>query len=597
MPDVSNAPSLPNAYRPPAGASFAPAPVTPEERTSDAAALERYRACLDATPAILYELCLETGRLLWVSENVTQVGGGSTPPSEIVGERERWLAYVHPDDRAGLEAAMVGARGGGRYDVEFRLRSSGTAQYRWFRSTGTVSGTGDAAGPGRVRGVALMHEEQRRLTLRERTYQELMLGVSRAVGSDEVLVHVVEAARRLLDANRAKIYAADARDGVLRNAAQSGAVAVPVLDVPVDDPDSVIARCFRTGVPELVEDYGGLETALAARLRANETGPLLTVPVRVGGASAAVLVVTRERGERPFTEADVEDAMHLGAQASFALAVARRDATAASDSVARSSFLSVLGHELRTPLNTMEGFLELLALETPGPLTARQHDYVARVRRASAHVLRLAEDLFDLSRAELGQARVTLAGFDAREPLAHAADLVRLRAERAGLVMEVAPADEAVRAHGDADRVRQILVNLLVNAVKFTTAGVVHASVESDGERVRFHVRDTGEGIPRGLQERIFEPFFQARSTQRRTEDAGSGAGLGLAVSRSLARAMGGELSVASDPGTGSTFTLTLPARGEASSDVPGVRGVGVEGSGGTAAGVRHPSAPTIRVV
>jgi signal transduction histidine kinase len=582
MPDVSHAPALPTAYRPPEGVALAPAPTAGplSPAADDAAALERYRACLAATPAILYELCLESGNLLWVSENVTMLGGGSTPASAIVGARERWLPYIHPDDQAGVETAMRSARDGGRYDVEFRLRHS-SGQYRWFRSTGTVSGADDRAGPGRVRGVALMHEEQRRLTLRERTYQELMLGVSRAVGSDEVLVHVVEAARRLLDANRAKLYVADGRDGVLRNAAQSGAVAVPVLDVAFGDGESLIAQCYRTGAPALVDDYGQRETALAARVRANETGPVLAVPVHVGGTPAAVLLVTRERGDRPFTAADVEDATHLGAQASFALASARRDANAASDSAAKSSFLSVLGHELRTPLNTMEGFLELLALETPGPLTARQHDYVARVRRASAHVLRLAEDLFDLSRAELGQARVTLADFDAREPLAHAADLVRLRAERAGLALVVEPADDPVRVHGDADRVRQILVNLLVNAVKFTLSGVVHASVESDGERVRFHVRDTGEGIPRELQERIFEPFFQARTARRRADDAGAGAGLGLAVSRSLARAMGGELSVASDPGTGSTFTLTLPAHA----------------SGGDAGGAGEVNASAVRVV
>src|SRR5689334_23404815 len=110
MPDVSNAPVFPTAYRPPGDASLAAAPEAP---APEATALERYRACLDATPAILYELCLETGRLLWVSENVTKLGGGTTLASQIVGERERWLSYVHPDDRSVIEGAIQGARAGG----------------------------------------------------------------------------------------------------------------------------------------------------------------------------------------------------------------------------------------------------------------------------------------------------------------------------------------------------------------------------------------------------------------------------------------------------------------------------------------------------
>jgi signal transduction histidine kinase len=526
--------------------------------------LERYRACLATAPAVLYELCVRTGALRWVSEHVESLGGHRV--ADVVGPRAHWLALVHPIDRARLEGAMRSALRAGRYDVEFRLRHAGGA-YRWFRALGEIAA--DAVETGCVRGIAVMHEEQHRIGLRERAYRELVLGVSRSLVTAEVLVHVVDAACRLLDADRAKVYVPDVASGSLRNVAQSGAIIVPVIDIPLGDPDSLVARCFRTGCVQRVGDYGELDNPLAVRLRANHTGPVLVVPVFVAETPAAVLVASRFRGCEPFSAAHEEDATHLATQASFALANAHRYDSAVNDSAAKSSFLSVLGHELRTPLNTIEGFLELLALETPGPLNARQRDYVARVRRASGHVVRLAEDLFDLSRAELGQARLSLAEFDPREPLADAVDLVRHRAERAGLALDApSPAGHTraadawgapTLAYADPDRVRQILVNLLVNAVKFTPAGGIAAWIDADEDAVRFRVRDTGAGVAPELQPRIFEPFFQARVADRRSVEDGAGAGLGLALSRSLARAMGGELDVASRVGGGSTFTLTLP--------------------------------------
>ena len=511
--------------------------------------VERYQAALVGTGTVLFELDLRTGALLWVSENAGTLSG--YPMHAFLGEH--WFGYVHPDDKGRLEEALRTVRATRRWDVEFRLRHA-SGVYRWFRSTGALP----SAPVTEARGVATVYEEQHRLSARERTYAELMLALNRSLLSDDVLVHVVETARRLLDSDRAMVWVPDDEEQMLRNVAQSGSLVVPIIEIPVHDPDALVARCFRTGLPECVADYGVLAGDYPARLRPNDAGPVLCVPVLVGGRPAAVLGVSRNHGGPSFTALDREDAAHLATQAGIALANARLYQTAHAANEAKSSFLSTLSHELRTPLSTLDGFVELLALELAGPLTERQRDYVARLRRASGHVLRIVEDLFDLTRIEHGRTRVALAPFDARDTLREAVELLRPRADRAGLALRVDVPDVPVPAYADANRVRQILVNLLANAVKFTVQGEIVATIAQAGGRMRVHVRDTGPGIPHGHQERVFEPFHQL-GTKGGAGDDGAGAGLGLAVSRSLARLMGGDLLLASAPGAGCTFTLDLP--------------------------------------
>jgi signal transduction histidine kinase len=527
-------------------------PVPGDAAGSPATDAHHYRAALAGAPAILFALCLRTGAMRWVSENVQRLSG--RPPSDFVGEREQWLAFVHADDRARLEAAVRDVRAARRWDVEFRLRHA-SGVYRWFRSTGVLPpGT-----PGEVHGVALVYEEQHRLSARERTYAELMLALNRSLVSDDVLVHVVETARRLLDSERAMVWVPDPDEQTLRNVAQSGSLVVPIIEVPVHDPDALVARCFRTGMPECVADYDTIAGDYPARLRPNDAGPVLCVPVLVGGRPAAVLGIARTHGRAPFSALDREDAAHLATQAGIALANARLYQTAHAANEAKTSFLSTLSHELRTPLGTLDGFIELLALELAGPLTDRQRDYVARLQRASAHVLRIVEDLFDLTRIEHGRARVRLAPFDVRDTLRDAAELVRPRADRAGLRLHAELPAHEVLAYADADRVRQILVNLMANAVKFTGRGEIVVGVTVAGARTRVCVRDTGPGIPAALHEKVFEPFYQL-GVKGGAGDDGAGAGLGLAVSRSLARLMAGDLTLESEVGGGCAFTLELPS-------------------------------------
>ena len=224
---------------------------------------------------------------------------------------------------------------------------------------------------------------------------------------------------------------------------------------------------------------------------------------------------------------------------------------------ARDRFMATVSHEMRTPINAVMGYVDLLDLGLAGDLAEPQREYVRRVRRSSRQLLDLVNDVLDLTRAEFGHLEVDLVPVDVAPVVEEAVALLEEQAARKAIRLTVAPsAGAAPPVSADRRRLRQILVNLLANAVKFTDRGLVTLRVEHDADAARFVVEDSGIGINPEQLGRVFDEFFQADSKLTRRHD---GAGLGLSISRRLARLMGGDLSAASEPGRGSTFTLRLP--------------------------------------
>ena len=257
------------------------------------------------------------------------------------------------------------------------------------------------------------------------------------------------------------------------------------------------------------------------------------------------------------------DALREAREAATTARARAEEAAARADqaSRAKSEFLATMSHELRTPLNAIAGYVQLLEMEVHGPVTAAQRDALERVARAQRHLLGLINAVLNSARLEAGQVDYDLRPHEVRELLAAVeplvAPLVAARAQRYACALP--PAHAALRVRADAEKVAQVLLNLVSNAVKFTPeGGAIKVGAEPAGEgRVALHVRDTGIGIPAERQAAIFDPFVQVDAGLTR---AHQGVGLGLAISRGLARGMGGDLTVASVPGAGSTFTLTLPA-------------------------------------
>jgi PAS domain S-box-containing protein len=227
---------------------------------------------------------------------------------------------------------------------------------------------------------------------------------------------------------------------------------------------------------------------------------------------------------------------------------------------AKAEFLANMSHELRTPLNAIAGYADLLLLGVRGPLSEAAQGDVERMRRSGQYLLSLINDILNFAKIEAGQLSYQLGDVPVAAMLADVETLVSPQVSQRGLAYASLQADE-VLARADAEKARQIVLNLVTNAIKFTDpGGRITVSYERDGDAVRIHVADTGRGIPEEQIGRIFDPFVQV--DRHLTADSQQGVGLGLAISRDLARAMGGDLAVRSEEGRGSTFTLTLPAAG-----------------------------------
>ena len=233
---------------------------------------------------------------------------------------------------------------------------------------------------------------------------------------------------------------------------------------------------------------------------------------------------------------------------------ARAEAEAASR--AKSEFLATMSHELRTPLNAIDGYAELLEMEVRGPLTDAQREDIARIRRSQKHLLTLINDVLSFARLESGREEFDVQPVLMDDVLRPLEEMIapQLRAKEIAYAYEPAPV--GTRTLADPDKVRQIVLNLLGNAVKFTDHGRVTLRCQADPLGVHVHVQDTGRGIPASQLDAIFEPFVQVERGLTRQV---SGSGLGLAIARDLARRMRGDLTVRSTLGQGSTFTLTLP--------------------------------------
>jgi two-component system CheB/CheR fusion protein len=324
------------------------------------------------------------------------------------------------------------------------------------------------------------------------------------------------------------------------------------LRVPLDDLEARITRTIETldVYTTTVKDEDGRSWELTIR-------PYQTADRKVDGA---VLVfgdvdASTRRGDRMKEISDARRELLASAEAARATAESARLAAETANE-AKSRFLTSMSHDLRTPLNAIAGYTDLMELGVRGPVSDEQRSDFTRIKRSTRHLLSLINDILNFAKLEAGHVDFRIEEVAVDAIVAEVDEMMTPQFRQKSIAVERVACSALARA--DADRLRQILVNLLTNAAKFTPpGGRVRIACNADDETVSVEVHDTGIGIaPESLQ-RIFEPFVQVdRSLTSVDRD---GVGLGLAISRDLARAMNGELAVESVLGEGSRFLLTLP--------------------------------------
>ena len=398
--------------------------------------------------------------------------------------------------------------------------------------------------------------------------QRLTAALSSALTREDVARVVLDEAMPAFDATAAWVSERVPGTDILETIGVRGLDTASLGDLPHANRESrtATAEVARTGEPRFLSVGGHDEWAAtyadsASFITGHGFGTVAALPLIFGGAAQGAMSFGLPARELP----DDERAAMLAFAGQCALALERarllaneRALRARADEAnrAKSEFLATMSHELRTPLNAIGGYSELIELGIHGPVTPEQVHALERIRRSQRHLLGLINDVLNFARIDTGHLELEMSAVPMHETLAALEALVAPQVRGRQLRYVYEPCDAAITAHADAEKVRQILLNLLSNGIKFTDpGGRITVSCAASEDLVRVAVADSGRGIPPDKLERIFEPFVQLDAGPTRAHE---GTGLGLAISRDLARAMQGELTVESRLGEGSTFTLRL---------------------------------------
>jgi PAS domain S-box-containing protein len=497
-----------------------PQTPAPDDPAAVEHAWRRLRFALGAAGIGTWHLDLETLVGTW-DESLNRILGLEACETHV--PLDEHLARIHPDDRPQVRATIARAADSrAEFSTECRVvRPDGTV--RWVRNRGRIVVDEDGK-PVAATGALMDITDQRRLEDRERMLAEATHALVSMVDPEKTL----QALTGLLAPAFAAGCAVYLREGdAVRTAASCGHFEA--------SPDQEAAEAVRAGI-EVLEPH------------------LLVLPLRAGGSPfGAIVFGSRAHALDP---ADVAFGTELADRVALSLDRARlfRDFERANR--VKDEFLATLSHELRTPLNAVLGWTRMLRRGTVPP--ERAPSVLETIERNAAAQMQLVEELLDLSAMAAGAFRLNVTRVDLRDVIGGAVETVRPAADAKTLRVTLTIGSRISEIAGDPARLRQVIWNLLANAVKFTPAGgAVEIGVVEGPADVEITVRDTGPGIAPDFLPRMFEPFEQADSSAARTV---GGLGLGLAIVRHIVEAHGGTVSAQSEgPGLGSTFCVRLP--------------------------------------
>jgi PAS domain S-box-containing protein len=531
----------------------------------------RLEAVLRQMPAGVLIAEAPSGRMLLGNTQVQEILRHPVIPSGSIEEYGGWSA-LHPDGSPlqphELPLARVVRAGESVSGEELHYRR-GDGTRTWLRVN--AAPIRDEEGQ-IVAGVVVFHDigRERRATedmrflvdvsstlhssldYRSTLRQVVRLAVTRF--ADWCVLDLVDDQGRM---ERQEVAHADpAREGLVKEVQRR-------YPVRYDDEHSPINRALRTGEPilipyvppELLQRLARDEEHLEI-LRSLGLHSAMVVPLPGRDRILGVLSFATAESQRRYTEDDLALAHEVARRSAVAIENAELFEAASSANRAKTEFLAVMSHELRTPLAAILGYAELLQMGIPVVVPEAALRQVERIESAARHQLQLIEEILTFSRLGAGREIVTSAPVDLISPVNEAVAFIRPAAEKKGLALRVTLPEAPCETATDAGKVRQILVNLLFNAVQFTAEGEIEISLECAPDAGRIRVRDTGIGIAPEHQSKVFDAFWQVR--QSSTREVG-GTGLGLTVAQRVAQLLSGDITVESALGQGSTFTLHLP--------------------------------------
>ena len=333
----------------------------------------------------------------------------------------------------------------------------------------------------------------------------------------------------------------------------------------IEAKDHPVLAAIRSRTPLLVES-GSAQwlDAMAENARQRELfaefgfESLIVVPLATHDRALGAVALVSSRPSRRFDADDLALAEDIARRAALAMVSARLYEETRRANEGKADFLAIVSHDLRTPLTAIIGYAELLEMGVPEPLPVAAQQPVQRIRTSARHLLYLLKELLSFARLDAGREEVRLQDVDLRDIGREIGAVMEPLAAEHRLRLQLSMPNDAVFARTDPDKIRQVLLNLVGNAVKYTEHGEVHLEISPpEGGEVCVRVRDTGVGIAEEHLAHIFEPFWQVDPT-RRSRDGGTG--LGLSVVQRLMRLVSGKVRVESVLGEGTTFTVTLPA-------------------------------------
>jgi len=413
---------------------------------------------------------------------------------------------------------------------------------------------------------ARAYREASRRADETRALLEVARDVSSSLELDAVLGTIVDRARALLTRDTVAVYLMDDKEERLAVVAITGVSAGDMANDTVDVGQGIIGTVARTGSPEIVDDTMTDERAVHVEGSGeDESGEkLMAAPLAVRDRVLGVMAIWRGPDEPTFTKHDLDFCAALARHAALALSNAQiyRQAQKAREeaeeaSRVKSRFLATMSHELRTPLNSVINFAYLLMEGVEGPVNASQRELLVRIEASGKHLLELINDVLDLSKIESGRMELFLEPMSAADVIADAVSFAQglVRGKPVRLEADVADGMPPVRA--DRTRIRQVVLNLLSNAAKFTESGTIAVKSWCDGAGVHVDVTDTGIGMRPEDIGKAFQEFVQLDSgTTRRA----GGTGLGLPIAKRFIEMHGGAMHAESEPGRGTTVGFVLPA-------------------------------------